>query len=296
VLGYITIAEETLMINQLDLNDYKQGIADLYNRRSQIYDDSEWHLQICHRLLEYSQVSSRQQILDIGTGTGHLAIAAAQIVGTEGQVIGVDISAGMLDQARSKVEALGLSNVEFQLADAEALNYPANSFDRVLCANTFPWIADKEAALRLWYQFLQPGGLIGIHTPAQTAYVGYIVLRKVCERYGVTLEPSNRIGAIETCQNLFANAGFEGIKIKTEQHGSYISLDKAKATWSGIVSLPFPRQSENLSQFSSVQLVQAKAEFEAELELLQTEQGIWDDLTTLYMLGRKPETSILLSS
>jgi ubiquinone/menaquinone biosynthesis C-methylase UbiE len=71
-----------------------------------------------------------QHILDIGTGTGHLAIAAAQIVGTEGRVIGVDISALMLEQARSKVEALGLSNVEFQLADAEALNYPANSFDR----------------------------------------------------------------------------------------------------------------------------------------------------------------------
>jgi phosphopantetheine adenylyltransferase len=45
-----------------------------------------------------------------------------------------------------------------------------------------------------------------------------------------------------------------------------------------------------------VQLVQAKAEFEAELEVLQTEQGIWDDLTTLYILGRKPETSMIASS
>ncbi len=44
------------MVNQLDLNDYKQGIVDLYNRRSQTYDDSEWHVQICYRLLEYSQV------------------------------------------------------------------------------------------------------------------------------------------------------------------------------------------------------------------------------------------------
>lgn len=282
------------MINQLDLSDYKQGIADLYNRRSQTYDDSEWHVQICHRLLEYSHIRSGQHILDIGTGTGHLAIAAAQIVGTKGRVIGVDISARMLEQARTKVEALDLSNVSFQLADAEALNYPANSFDQILCANTFPWIEDKESALRLWYQFLRPGGLIGIHTPADTAYIGYAVLRQVLERYGVALEPSNRIGSIETCQSLFANAGFEVIEIKTEQHGSYISLDKALATWSGIVSLPSPKQSENiLSQLSPAQLVQVKAEFEAQLEALQTEQGIWDDLTTLYILGRKPETSIL---
>jgi SAM-dependent methyltransferase len=77
--------------------------------------------QICRRLLEYSQVGAGQTVLDIGTGTGHLAIAVAQIVGDQGQVIGIDISAGMLEQAQSKVNALGLSNVEFQLADAEAL-------------------------------------------------------------------------------------------------------------------------------------------------------------------------------
>jgi ubiquinone/menaquinone biosynthesis C-methylase UbiE len=94
--------------------------------------------QICRRLLEYSQVGAGQTVLDIGTGTGHLAIAVAQIVGDQGQVIGIDISAGMLEQAQSKVNALGLSNVEFQLADAEALDYPANHFDQILCANTFP--------------------------------------------------------------------------------------------------------------------------------------------------------------
>lgn len=280
------------MANQLDLSDYKQEIADLYNRRSQTYDDSKWHLQICLSLLEYSPVSSRQHILDIGTGTGHLAIAAAQLVGTEGRVIGVDIAAGMLEQAQRKVEALGLGNVEFQLADAEVFNYPANQFDQILCANTFPWIAEKLATLQRWYQFLRPGGRIGIHTPAETAYVGYIVVSRVFERYGVTLEPSNRIGTIETCQRLFVNAGFEAIDIKTEQHGSYISLAQAKARWEGIVAYLSPKQSENLlSQLSSAQLTQAKAEFEAELEALQTEQGIWDDITTWYVLGRKPETS-----
>lgn len=222
------------MTNQLDLNEYKQGIADLYNRRSPTYDDSDWHRQICHWLLEYSQISSGQHILDIGTGTGHSAIAAARIVRSEGRVVGVDIAAKMLEQARSKVEALSLGNVEFQLADGELLDFPANSFDRILCVNAFPWIEDKIAALRLWHRFLKPGGVIGIHTPADTAYVGYVTLGKVFERYGVSLLPSNRIGTIADCRNLFANAGFEAIAIETEQHGSYISLDKAKATWEAI--------------------------------------------------------------
>jgi ubiquinone/menaquinone biosynthesis C-methylase UbiE len=279
------------MVNQLELNEYKQGVADSYDRRSQTYDDSDWHVQICHRLLEYSQVRAGQTVLDIGTGTGHLAIAAAQIVGDQGQVIGIDISAGMLEQAQSKVNALGLSNVEFQLADAEALNYPVNHFDHILCANAFPWMEDKEATLRLWYRFLKPGGRIGVHTPADTAYVGAVVLREVFAKYGVSLEASNRIGSVEHCEDLFINAGFKAVEIRTEQHGSYTNLEKAKAIWKGVVVRPSSTSlkalGNGLLQLSSAQLAQAKAEFDAELESFQTEEGIWDDLTTLYILGRK---------
>ena len=280
-------------MKQLKLNEYKQGVADSYDRRSQTYDDSEWHIQICHRLLEYSQVSTRQTVLDIGTGTGHLAIAAAQIVGDQGQVIGIDISAGMLEQAQSKVDALGLNNVEFQLADAETLTYPVDHFNHILCANTFPWMENKEETLRLWHQFLKPGGRIGVHTPADTAYVGAVVLRRVFAKYGIPLEPSNRIGSVEQCRNLFTNAGFKAVEVKLEQHGSYTNLDKAKATWEGVVVHPLSTSlkilGNGLSQLSSAQLAQVEAEFEAELKSLQTGQGIWDDLTTLYILGRKAE-------
>jgi ubiquinone/menaquinone biosynthesis C-methylase UbiE len=279
------------MVNQLELNDYKQGIADFYDRRSQTYDDGEWRVQICHRLLEYSPVGVGQAILDIGTGTGNLAIAAAKIVGDQGQVIGIDISVEMLEQAQRKVNALGLDNVDFQLADAEALDYPANHFDHILCANTFPWMEDKEVTLRLWYRFLKPGGRISIHTPADTAYVGSVILRKVLAKYGVSLEASNRIGSIEHCQDLFINAGFGVVEIKTEQHGSYTNLEKAKAVWEGVVvhpsSIALKILGNGLSQLSSAQLAKAKAEFDAELGSLQTEEGIWDDLTTLYILGHK---------
>lgn len=281
------------MVNQLELNEYKQGVADSYDRRSQTYDNSDWHVQICHRLLEYSQVRTGQMVLDIGTGTGHLAIAAAQIVGNQGQVIGIDISAGMLEQAQSKVDALELKNVEFQLADAEALDYSLNHFDQILCANTFPWMEHKEATLRLWHQLLKLGGRIGVHTPADTAYIGAVVLRRVLAKYDISLEASNRIGSIEQCRNLFSNAGFETVEVKTEQHGGYTSLDKAKAIWEGVVVHPsstsLRESGSGLSQLTSAQLAQAKAEFDAELEVLQTNQGIWDDLTTLYILGCKVE-------
>lgn len=277
---------------QLDLTDYKRAIADLYNRRSQTYDDSALHAQICQRLLEFAQVSHQQHILDIATGTGHVAIASAQIVGNQGRVVGVDIALQMLERARDKVKALSLTNIEFMLADAEALHFPANSFDRILCANAFPWFENKQVALRQWLRFLKPGGLIAIHTPADTAYVEHTVLRKVFAKYGVTLAPSNRIGTIDACRNLFVDAGFEEIKIETAQHGSFISLDKAKASWEQIYFRLFPEASENPFAISAAQLAQAKNQFTAELAALHTAQGIWDDLTTWYILGCKPNSSL----
>lgn len=217
-----------------------------------------------------------------------VAIEAAQIVGCEGQVVGVDISTGMLDQARRKVEALGLSNIEFQLADAEALNFPANSFDLVLCSSAFIWMADLTAALRLWQKLLKPGGTIGIHAFADTAFIGGVVAQKVAEKYGVSLAFSKPTGTIEKCHNLLASAGFESIEIKVEQDGNYISLEQAKRMWAGS-SHPAPGQFPNpLSQLSSEQLAQAKAEFDAELEAMVTDQGIWNDILTFYAFGRKP--------
>jgi ubiquinone/menaquinone biosynthesis C-methylase UbiE len=271
------------MSQQLDLNEYKQQIADLYNRRSLNYDESEWHSRITHRLVEYAQIKPGYHILDIATGTGHVAIEVAARIGSSGRVIGVDISDGMLEQARQKVAALNISNIELHLADAETLNFATNSFDRILCAHAFPWMADKEATLRLWYSFLKPGGLLAIHTPADTTYIADFVLQDVLEKNGVTIIASSKpTGTVEKCQNILTKTGFEAIEIKTEEsEGKYISLDQAKQKFN--VSY-YPA----LSQFSLEQLEQIKAEFDAQLEALATEKGIWNDGIALFAFGRKP--------
>lgn len=276
------------MNHPLKLNDYQQQVADYYSRRSSNYDEGDWHPRIARRLVEYAQLRPGQQVLDIATGTGMVAIEAAQIVGTEGRVVGIDISAGMLEQAQRKVKLLDLKNIEFQLADAEALRFAVNSFDAIFCSSALIWMSELLGTLRLWHQFLKPGGLLGFHAFADTAFVGGVVAQKVFEKHGVFLLFSKPTGTVEKCHDLLQQAGFEAIQIQLEQNGSYICLEKAKEMWAGNGSFPAPGQHPNpILQLSSEQLAQARVEFEAELKALQTEQGIWNDITIFYSFGRK---------
>ncbi|MCU0542497.1 MAG: methyltransferase domain-containing protein [Oscillatoriaceae cyanobacterium Prado104] len=275
------------MNHRIQLDRYKQEIADLYTRRSPTYDSSDWHFQIARRLVEFGQVSSGQQVLDIATGTGHAALATAEIVGSTGRVVGVDIAAGMLDRARQKALELNLNNTELLLADAETLDFANNSFDRIFCSSAFIWMSDLHSALTLWHKFLKPGGIIGIHAFADTAFVAGVVTQKVAEKYGIAFNMSKPTGTVEKCHSLLENAGFEKVDIKIEQNGSYITLEKAKSMWAGI-SHPAPGQyPPPLSALSPEDLAQAKTEFEVELAALETECGVWNDITTFYVSGRK---------
>ena len=148
-------------------------------------------------------------------------------------------------------------------------------------------MSDLHAALTHWHRFLKPGGILGIHAFADTAFVGGVVTQQVAEKYGISFNMSKPTGTIEKCHRLLEQAGFKEIEIKIEQDGSYISLEKAKAMWAGN-SHPAPGQyPPPLSTLSTEQLAQAKAEFDAEIEALETEAGIWNDITTFYVFGQK---------
>ena len=96
-------------------------------------------------------------------------------------------------------------------------------------------------------------------------------------------------GDEEKCYSLLREAGFEDVKVETEQFGSYISLSEVKGTWDGSLKHPLCRP---LLQLSPKQLEQAKAEYVASLEALVTEKGIWNDITTFFVTGRKEKSNI----
>jgi enediyne biosynthesis protein CalE5 len=101
---------------------------------------------------------SVQQVLDLGTGTGAVAIKAASLVIPGGKVTAVDISPEMLDLARQRAASLGLTNIEFLEGRAEELPVPTGRFDAVLASLSLMYVIDRAAAAREIARILRPGG------------------------------------------------------------------------------------------------------------------------------------------
>src|SRR5439155_25065205 len=101
-------------------------------------------------------------VLDLGSGAGTDSLVAAQMVGAEGHVTGIDMTPEMLARARGAAAAMGATNVEFVEADAERLPLPDESFDVVISNGVVDLIPDKDAVFAELYRVLVPGGRLQI--------------------------------------------------------------------------------------------------------------------------------------
>jgi len=99
-----------------------------------------------------------EAVLDIGCGTGFDTLAAARLVGPEGRVVGIDVSAEMIGKARANLALLDMQNVSFQVGAAESLPFPDNDFDVVISNGVFNLTLDKAKALQEAHRVLKPGG------------------------------------------------------------------------------------------------------------------------------------------
>lgn len=140
------------VFKKLDAGSYDQSAAayDIYVRRLA----SPLAEQICR----LARLRDGDRVLDVGTGSGLGASAAARHVAPSGSVIGIDLSEGMVTVARTRGRPQGIAKLEFQVMDAENLQFSNGTFDAVLslCAVLhFPHIT---TALGEMYRVLKPGG------------------------------------------------------------------------------------------------------------------------------------------
>ncbi len=103
-----------------------------------------------------------ERVLDLGSGAGTDSLIAAQMVGNEGRVVGIDMTPQMLAKARAAAAELGATNVEFIEGEAERLPFPAASFDVVISNGVIDLIPNKDAVFAELHRVLAPGGRLQI--------------------------------------------------------------------------------------------------------------------------------------
>jgi demethylmenaquinone methyltransferase / 2-methoxy-6-polyprenyl-1,4-benzoquinol methylase len=127
---------------------------DLLNRFLSMGIDKGWRRKALNQL----KILQPQLILDVATGTGDVAIMAAQQLKPQ-KITGIDISDKMLEGGRKKIETKGLSTViELQNGDSETINFPNDTFDAVTVAFGVRNFEHLEKGLAEIYRVLQPGG------------------------------------------------------------------------------------------------------------------------------------------
>ncbi|WIY01457.1 class I SAM-dependent methyltransferase [Amycolatopsis mongoliensis] len=108
-------------------------------------------------LFRAAAIAPDDRVLDVGCGTGHVTLLAARRAG-RGTVVGVDLSAPMLERARADAAAQGLANVRFEQGDAQVHSFPDAGFDVAISQGGVMFFEDEVAAFANIRRGLRPGG------------------------------------------------------------------------------------------------------------------------------------------
>jgi demethylmenaquinone methyltransferase/2-methoxy-6-polyprenyl-1,4-benzoquinol methylase len=131
---------------------------DTLNHRLSWNIDKGWRRKAIQALVPYQP----KTMLDIATGTGDFAIMAVQMLKPQ-QLIGADISEGMMEIGRQKVKNVGLDSIiSFEREDCTALSYADNTFDAVTAAFGIRNFAHLDTGLQEMCRVLKPGGHLSV--------------------------------------------------------------------------------------------------------------------------------------
>jgi ubiquinone/menaquinone biosynthesis C-methylase UbiE len=178
-------------------------------------------------LLDAAQVAAGHRVLDVATGTGAAARAAAEVVGPAGEIVAGDISSAMLEAAKRNPEN---SAIKFELLDGQALPFPGHRFDRVICQLGLAFFEEPARGLAEFKRVLVPGGRTAVavnSTPERSLFTRICTV--IGEYVTAKAELLNRYASIRTAERLSAllhGAGFTEVVVRSELRSfSFASFD-----------------------------------------------------------------------
>jgi len=166
----------------------------------------------CGNPTALASLKTGETVLDLGSGAGIDCFLAAGLVGETGQVIGVDMTAAMLDRARENARKNGIENVEFRLGEIEHLPVPDRTVDAVISNCVVNLSPDKQQVFNEIYRALKPGGRMMISDIVQLKPLPEAVLKSIEAYVGCIAGASLKQDYVSMIQA----AGFRDIEILSE--------------------------------------------------------------------------------
>jgi arsenite methyltransferase len=167
----------------------------------------------CGNPTAIASLAAGETVLDLGSGGGFDCFLAAQEVGAEGRVIGVDMTPEMIEKARTNVTKNEATNVEFRLGEIEHLPVADGSVDVIISNCVVNLSPDKPQVFSDAHRVLRPGGRLAISDVVLTAELPADV-RRDPESLSACVAGASRISELES---MLRNAGFVEISITPKE-------------------------------------------------------------------------------
>lgn len=271
----------------------------LYDARSKVYDNS-WHPNFARYIVNSANLRAGERVLDLACGTGLVSFPAAEKVGPEGAIVGLDVSDGMLDELQAKLLVPSApKNITIFNHDISALHslhsLKEGDFDVITCASAFVLLSDPAATLKSWIKYLKPGGRIVVDASHPRNQLAGLVWEKVHLRLGIKA-PYYRtwVKNENSLKVLLHQAGFDVPNSKfefREQVGysrRYLDAkDADKLVWEGL--------SSNANKNLNTPELEEKAReiFHEEWKALSNTTGKLLEVDGVYVaVARKPTTPL----
>jgi ubiquinone/menaquinone biosynthesis C-methylase UbiE len=234
----------------IDLDTYRDQSLETWGKMAPGWEHRRaWMLEVTGLvndwLLEKVDPRPGQTILDVAAGTGDLGFRVAERVGVNGGVISSDFAPEMVDVARRVGEAVGATNVEYRVLDAERMDLDDDSVDGVVCRWGYMLMADPAAALKETRRVLRDGGRLAFavwRTPDRNPWAAVPGMTLVERGHMPPPEPGApgifALGDPDRVRELVTGAGFDEPEL--EEIAFQFHYSDADDLWDALVRLAGP--------------------------------------------------------
>ena len=274
-------------------DNIKKLIAGIFNRAAPTYDQVGFRFfqYFGERIADLINIPKKANILDVASGRGAILFPALKKVGSEGSVIGIDLSENMVRLTTQEINKRGFSNAKMIQMDAEKLKFPDNMFDVVFCGLSIFFFPQHQNAINESYRVLKPNGKVGVSTFCKSTFDSttwvYDLICKYLPENEETEKQEQEIeepgfGTIEGMQKILSTAGYEEVYNRVEERKFVCKT--AEEFWKDLWSTA---RREELERINPENLVKFKEELTSNFHKKSNKNGLDWNIKVLFTFGRK---------